>query len=139
MGSVEWQPMTSAFNFKAVNTSVGVTFEPWTDGWAVGFKCTHKTGEVEFIYLNPSGESGAPADVFLYQGVKGDPAEDESMTFFGIDMAKDYSAHCDECGEWFDDNLGSTSCKTCADWYVTPRDDNYSDYPGDEEYTEELG
>lgn len=27
--------------------------------------------------------------------------------------------HCDECGNFFDDNPGKTVCKTCEDWMVT--------------------
>ncbi len=56
----------------------GTTYVPWTNGRAVGFKAEHDDGEVEYIYLNPSGGSddGVP-NVFVYIGPVGDPAEDQ--------------------------------------------------------------
>ena len=51
------------------------TFEPWTNGWAVGFKVTTRKGNlpdvVEFVYLNPSGGGDSP-DAFVYCGEHGD-------------------------------------------------------------------
>jgi hypothetical protein len=54
-------------------------YEPWTDGYAVGFKVTRKAdGKVGYIYLNPSyddtmaDEESSP-DVFVYTGPDGDP------------------------------------------------------------------
>ena len=51
-----------------------VTYEPWTDGYAVGFKVTHlPTETVEYIYLNPSNNEGNEdvPNVFIYQGPNG--------------------------------------------------------------------
>ena len=55
----------------------GATYTPWTDGYAVGFRCQHANGAVEYIYLNPSQEEeGTLPNVFIYQGPHGDPALD---------------------------------------------------------------
>lgn len=65
----------------------GVVYTPWTDGCAVGFRCAHPGGKVEFIYLNPSQDSddGVPT-VFVYQGVEGDPNQDGACHHYIIDM-----------------------------------------------------
>jgi hypothetical protein len=48
----------------------GTRYEPFTDGWAVGFKVTPPDGVVQWLYLNPSSEDpgGEPctSNVFLY-------------------------------------------------------------------------
>ena len=61
---------------KIVDEGTGTTYEPWTDGYAVGFK-VERDGKVEFIYLNPSvdDDAGEP-NVFVYQGEYGDPSRD---------------------------------------------------------------
>lgn len=62
------------FDFK-VETPEGVTYEPWTDGHAVGFKLIHASGTEEYVYLNPSSDAdGGVPNVFVYQGPDGDPA-----------------------------------------------------------------
>lgn len=55
----------------------GVTYTPWSDGWAIGFKVEFDDGRVDFIYLNPSGGSddNVPT-VFLYRGTEGDVTKD---------------------------------------------------------------
>jgi cephalosporin-C deacetylase-like acetyl esterase len=60
------------------------TYEPWTDGHAVGYRVMR--GErVEYIYLNPSGETddGQPT-VFVYHGTAGDSSEDRPVTHFEV-------------------------------------------------------
>lgn len=61
-----------------------MTYTPWTDGHAVGFRC-EKDGEVEFIYLNPSSESddGQP-NVFVYKGEVGDSSRDAPCHFYDV-------------------------------------------------------
>lgn len=61
----------------------GTTYEPWSDGVAVGFKVTRAAnGLVEYVYLNPSGEdSDGQPNVFFYQGNKGDPGEDIAVCY----------------------------------------------------------
>ena len=59
----------------------GVTYEPWTDGYAIGFKCT-RGEKVEYIYLNPSQtdpECGEDPTVFLYHGETGEPWADRAL------------------------------------------------------------
>lgn len=57
-----------------ISTSDGVTYEPWSDGYAVGFKATHPDGRVEYIYLNPSDvEPDETPTVWVYQGTTGVP------------------------------------------------------------------
>jgi hypothetical protein len=60
-------------------------YTPWTDGYAVGFRCEAASGRIEYIYLNPSSEdSEGQPNVFLYQGAAGDPGIDGSITYFEV-------------------------------------------------------
>lgn len=60
-------------------------YEPWTNGYAVGFKCTAASGNVSFVYLNPSSEDseGSP-NVFVYCGPNGDPVNDNPATYVEV-------------------------------------------------------
>lgn len=60
----------------------GPVYEPWTNGYSVGFKVTSTDGQVEFIYLNPSGSYDRTPDVFLYKGPTGEPCDDEPMHYY---------------------------------------------------------
>jgi hypothetical protein len=74
---------------RVIETPDDCTYEPWTDGHAVGFKCTRPSdGAVTFIYLNPSSESddGQP-NVFVYTGAHGNPAQDAPAHFYDIEFA----------------------------------------------------
>jgi hypothetical protein len=70
------------------------TFEPWTDGHAVGFKVTrHADSAVSYVYLNPSTDTWSDGDfnpdVFVYTGPDGDPAADDvSHHFYSIEFTK---------------------------------------------------
>ena len=66
------------------DAAANITYEPWTDGHAIGFKLTHHNeGTTSYIYLNPSGDSdGGTPDVFVYQGVTGDPAQDAALHYY---------------------------------------------------------
>lgn len=69
--------------------SPAFSFEPWTDGHAIGFKITrHSDGAVEYVYLNPSQDTWSDGhhhpDVFVYSGAHGDPALDSSHHFYNI-------------------------------------------------------
>jgi hypothetical protein len=68
-----------------IETPEGVTYSPWTDGHAVGYRCAHADGRVEYIYLNASGETddGQP-NVFVYQGEHGDPARDAPTHHYDV-------------------------------------------------------
>ena len=76
------------FTNEPIVTPEGVTYTPWTDGWAVGFKAEHKDGRVEYVYLNPSGEmdeeGSAPGSVFVYTGKAGDPSEDSAWHHYDM-------------------------------------------------------
>lgn len=64
-----------------------VTYTPWTDGYAVGFKVEHKaTNTVEYIYLNPSNNEGNEdvPNVFIYQGPQGDPSQDQPIHHYTV-------------------------------------------------------
>lgn len=63
----------------------GVTYEPWTNGFAVGFKCSREGQPDEYIYLNPSTDdtNGVP-NVFVYQGTHGDPALDGAEHYYPV-------------------------------------------------------
>lgn len=62
-------------------------YEPWSNGWAIGFKVTHPDGRVEFVYLNPSTledpEHETP-NVFLYHGTTGDPSDDGTVCYVDL-------------------------------------------------------
>lgn len=61
----------------------GVVYTPFAaeDG-RVGYRVTTTDGTLEtFIYLNPSAEGGKDANVFVYEGVENDPAEDNPIVF----------------------------------------------------------
>jgi len=64
-----------------------VSYEPWTDGHAVGFKVTHiPTNTVEYIYLNPSGndDNSDSPNVFIYQGTEGHPDKDHPYHYYSV-------------------------------------------------------
>src|SRR6266508_2877910 len=76
---------------EAFTTTEGITFQPWNNGPAVGFRVTHPDGRTEYLYLNPSGEhddpaapSGPRATAFVYHGSAGDPAEDAPYHYYEL-------------------------------------------------------
>ena len=74
---------------RVVTSAEGVRYEPWTDGWAIGFRVTHPERPTVYVYLNPSGEcdTGEVDDscVFLYHGPGGDPgANDGPVTYVNM-------------------------------------------------------
>jgi hypothetical protein len=79
------QPAAKLLQVRPVVSTEGVLYQPWTDGYAVGFKATHPDGRVEFVYLNPSSESddGQPT-VFLYRGTAGTAEQDAPLTHIEI-------------------------------------------------------
>lgn len=64
------------------------TYEPWSDGHAVGFKITCN-GKVSYIYLNPSSGGDSP-DVFVYTGTEGDPSQDSPDCFLTPEGVKGF-------------------------------------------------
>lgn len=71
--------------WKAVKDAHGTTYEPWTDGWAVGFRVKREGKPDRFMYLNPSGDSDdGVSNVFLYEGVGGNPSEDEALLYVDV-------------------------------------------------------
>jgi hypothetical protein len=75
---------TPSFDFTITDADSETTYTPWTDGWAVGFKC-ERNGKVEYIYLNPSGGSddGVPT-VFAYVGTEGDSSQDQAAHHYDL-------------------------------------------------------
>lgn len=75
-----------------VTSEEGHVYEPWTDGWAIGFKVTHATtGEVRYVYLSPSSSDDPTGDsnVFVYTGEVGDPAGSNDGPIIFVDPFKD--------------------------------------------------
>lgn len=100
---------TTAFAFHDRDNDGQVTYYPWTDGWAVGFRAVHDDGRVEYIYLNPSGESddGVP-NVFLYQGTEGDVRQDPAYHHYDL-FLPDYPQQGQPSGyaqQWLDHKGG---------------------------------
>lgn len=72
-----------------VTTDEGHTFEPFTDGWAVGFLVTHADGRQTYLYFNPSGGDDGDdtadgiglANAFVYVGPNGNPEHDATACY----------------------------------------------------------
>jgi hypothetical protein len=80
----EGAAVTGKPTLNTVKSEEGHVFEPWTDGWAVGFKVTHAvTGDVRYVYLNPSSDDDPTGDanVFLYTGPAGDSPTDQPVIY----------------------------------------------------------
>ena len=74
--------------------SPAFSFEPWTDGHAIGFKVTrHEDDKVGYVYLNPSQDTWSDGqfnpDVFVYSGTHGEPAFDMPHHFYNIEFDDD--------------------------------------------------
>lgn len=74
------------------------TFEPWSDGHALGFKVTrHEDGAVSYVYLNPSTDTWSNGkfnpDVFVYTGTHGDPANDFPNHYYNIEFTEEKEQH----------------------------------------------
>lgn len=72
------------FNFTTVDGGSEITYTPWTDGHAVGFKVTQPNGDESYVYLNPSQTDGGPdstPDVFVIQGVTGESDQDMAQVW----------------------------------------------------------
>lgn len=74
-------------------TTESVTYEPWTDGRAVGYKITRlRDLAVTYVYLNPSEDiDGSGPDMFLYIGPNGNPAWDSSQHYYVPEFEADES------------------------------------------------
>lgn len=55
------------------------TFEPYMANGVCGYRCT-VNGVVSYVYMVPS-TCGCSPDVFVYQGVHGDPELDDTVCF----------------------------------------------------------
>jgi hypothetical protein len=70
-----------------VTTATGLVYKPWALNGAVGYELVHPSGAVQYIYFNPSLDSDDGVDnVVVYCGSAGDPAEDEAVTHFDIEV-----------------------------------------------------
>lgn len=82
---------TPAAPFRPVASESGhVTWTPWTDGFAVGFRVTdQRTGATRYLYLNPStsGDVDPGGDLgttFLYEDETGDPADGRTLCYVDV-------------------------------------------------------
>lgn len=72
--------------------SPAFSFEPWSDGHAVGFRVTrHADGAVSYVYLNPSQDTWSDGalhpDAFVYTGPDGNPGgNDVPRHFYSIEF-----------------------------------------------------
>lgn len=75
----------------ATVTTAQCKYEPWTNGFAVGFKVTRLDGAVQYVYLNPSTEEpGQQPDVFVYKGTDGDPGMGEDQPECYVNVWDDF-------------------------------------------------
>jgi hypothetical protein len=74
------RPAAETLRVQPIVTADGVTYQPWTNGDAVGFKATHPDGRVEYVYLNPSRDTddGQPT-VFVHWGTTGSTEQDRPL------------------------------------------------------------
>lgn len=83
-----FEPRPYDLKCSEILTPEGVLYEPWTDGHAVGFKVTADDRPTTYVYLNPSGETDThnvdDSDVFVYHGLGGHPAVDQSVCYVNI-------------------------------------------------------
>lgn len=67
-----------------IDAGSGVTWRPWTNGYAIGFAATDLDGRTQYIYLNPSSTEGEPdgtaAHAAIYVGPSGHPEQDTPVT-----------------------------------------------------------
>lgn len=78
----------TGFDFTVTDPDSGVTYTPWTNGAAVGYRMTSPDGRTEYFYLNPSGGSDdSVPTVFVYQGTEGDPAQDAALHHYDVGTA----------------------------------------------------
>lgn len=64
---------------RVIDTPEGVTFTPWSDGYAVGFKVTAPGKQDRYVMLNPSSETDTgkveDSDVFVYNTTHPEPSD----------------------------------------------------------------
>jgi len=93
----------------------GATYEPWSDGVAIGYKVT-RNGHVEYVFLNPSSEDdNCLSTVFLYQQ-RTSPAGGLDGAVIYLPLFVGYE--CQQCGHQCPDG----ACPTCGAAPMT-RDD----------------
>lgn len=69
-----------------------VTYTPWTDGHAVGFKVSYPDRPDSYVYLNPTmNDDNAPDEetfpvVFVYTGPAGKPWADSPEDFHTVSV-----------------------------------------------------
>ena len=75
-------------NWTPVTTDEGATFEPWTDGHAVGFKVSAEGMPTRYLFLNPSGAQDsadiADSDAFVYVSETPDIEDAEPQCFITV-------------------------------------------------------
>lgn len=95
----------------------GIVYEPWSNGWSVGFRCVAPDGAVDYVYLNPSG-GGEPAlgTVFAYQGPEGDAGADDALCHFVVHDDRDDEPTCGDCGGPLDTTTDAehAACPACS-------------------------
>lgn len=119
--------MTTAFDFK-VDTVEGVTFTPWTDGWAIGFKVEAKGMPTRYLYLNPSSDTGLDdqyeTNAFIYLGPSGRQDDDGPCCHINIwDRPSD--SKCDHCEQPI--MLARHESGTLTRWITNVSDPNIVD------------
>jgi hypothetical protein len=71
-----------------IRTPEGVTFTPWSDGYAVGFRVTAEGMPTRYVYLNPSSATDTEdihdSDVFVYRDETGDSTMGQPECYVNI-------------------------------------------------------
>lgn len=100
---------SNRFDF-TTETEIGVTYTPWTDGWAIGFKVTSPGQSDRYILLNPSNtDSIGEANCFVYVEAEDvsepDVAPGNSQCYINVYDPDLYTkddrvlTYCTDCGE----------------------------------------
>lgn len=74
----------------------GITYEPWTNGDAIGFKITHANGNVEYVYLSPAIGDTDEYGVTVYHDAN-EPSYDNVLSRHLVHVGA--TLGCSVCGE----------------------------------------
>lgn len=85
---------------RVLTTEEGVTFTPWSNGYAVGFHVTAEGKPDRWVMFNPSSSTSTEniddSDVFVYHSEHDDP-DDSPVCYINIWNLR--CKHCDEAAE----------------------------------------
>ena len=77
--------LVSLVGFPVYDPDADVLWQPWTNGFAVGFAVSDAQRRTHYVYLNPTqGGDEAVASAFIYAGRAGDVDADAAITHVDV-------------------------------------------------------